>query len=201
MGSLPLWLTLARLGLIPVLVAVFYGAGPGGGRWGALILASAAITDWLDGHLARRWGQTTAFGAFLDPVADKLLVCTALVLLVQAQATPAMAVACSALIGREILVSALREWVATAVPGATLAVSWGGKLKATLQFAALVLLFYGHPSLPSLVVFGQVLLWGAVAIAWLSLGHYVHRARGLLTVRAKASQAVKKPPDTSLSKR
>jgi CDP-diacylglycerol--glycerol-3-phosphate 3-phosphatidyltransferase/cardiolipin synthase len=137
-------LTLLRIILIPVLVGVFYLP------WGANILATvvfalAAITDWFDGYLARRWNQTSALGAFLDPVADKLVVAIALVLLVEENSTPWMAIPAAVIIGREITISALREWMAKIGQRATVAVSMIGKIKTTAQMIALLMLLYKEP--------------------------------------------------------
>jgi len=142
--NIPNILTLLRIILIPVLVGVFYLP------WGANILATlvfalAAITDWFDGYLARRWNQTSAFGAFLDPVADKLVVAVALVLLVQDHPTHWMAIPAAVIIGREITISALREWMAEIGQRATVAVSMIGKIKTTAQMTALLMLLYEEP--------------------------------------------------------
>lgn len=110
--NLPTWLTLLRIALIPVFVGVFFLPFHGANLLCTALFGLAALTDWLDGYLARRLGQTSAFGAFLDPVADKLMVAAALVLLVQAIPTPLMAVTAMIIIGREIAISALREWMA-----------------------------------------------------------------------------------------
>ena len=110
--TIPTWLTLARIALIPVLVVVYYLDY----RWtniaATAIFVFASITDWLDGWIARRYQQYSAFGAFLDPVADKLMVAVALVITVQYHHTVWMALWASVIIGREIAVSALREWMA-----------------------------------------------------------------------------------------
>ncbi|HKJ75711.1 MAG TPA: CDP-diacylglycerol--glycerol-3-phosphate 3-phosphatidyltransferase, partial [Gammaproteobacteria bacterium] len=112
--NLPNLLTLFRIGLIPFLVLFFYLPLTWGHKAAALVFAVAAVTDWLDGYLARRLQETSAFGAFLDPVADKLMVAAALVVLVDANPTPLpgviIPVAAVEIIGREIAISALREW-------------------------------------------------------------------------------------------
>ena len=132
----------------------------------------AALTDWLDGYLARRLGQTSAFGAFLDPVADKLMVAAALVLLVQAIPTPLMAVAAAIIIGREIAISALREWMAQLGKHARVAVSTVGKIKTTAQMVAVLLLLYREPLwfFPTLEV-GMGLLVVAAALTLWSMLH------------------------------
>ncbi len=108
MWTVPNLLTLLRIVLIPVFMLVFYLPVDWARLGCALIFAVAGATDWLDGHLARKWGQTSAMGAFLDPVADKLMVAVALVLLVQAEPTATFAVPAAIIIGREITISALR---------------------------------------------------------------------------------------------
>ncbi len=131
--NIPNILTLLRIVLIPVLVVVFYLPGPWSYQISALIFGVAAITDWLDGYLARRLQQTSPFGAFLDPVADKLMVAVALVLLVQDNPSELFAVPAAVIIGREIVISALREWMAEIGARTRVAVSIVGKVKTTLQ--------------------------------------------------------------------
>ena len=111
----------------------------------ALLFALAAITDWFDGYLARRWGVTTAFGAFLDPVADKLLVAVALILIVQANPSVWIAVPAAVIIGREITISALREWMAGIGESTGVKVAFMGKVKTAAQMGALTLLLYNQP--------------------------------------------------------
>lgn len=112
----------------------------------AIIFAVAAATDWLDGFLARRWQQTTRFGAFLDPVADKLIVCIALVLVVSSPEISYLVLPACVIIGREIVISALREWMAEIGRRTSVAVSFVGKLKTLLQMVALFLLLWYHPA-------------------------------------------------------
>ena len=175
--NLPTWLTLARILLIPIFVLVFYL----GGRWAHLgataVFAAAAVTDWLDGYLARRLGQSTRFGAFLDPVADKLMVAVALVLIVQADPDPWLAVAAAVIIGREIVISALREWMAELGKRAAVAVSMVGKVKTTAQMVALLLLLYRAPflGLPVYEV-GVVLLYLAAGLTLWSMLIYLKAA-------------------------
>jgi CDP-diacylglycerol--glycerol-3-phosphate 3-phosphatidyltransferase len=126
-----------RIGLIPVLVLVFYLPFENHLMVAAAIFALAAVTDWLDGYLARRLGQTTAFGAFLDPVADKLMVAVALVLLVERHDRQLFTLAACVIIGREIVISALREWMAELGERTSLAVSYVGKVKTAFQMVAI----------------------------------------------------------------
>lgn len=180
--NFPNILTLGRIALIPVFVVAFYLPVTWSHEASALIFALAAITDWIDGFLARRWSQTSAFGAFLDPVADKLMVAVALVLLIQENPTPLMAIPAAIIIGREIAVSALREWMAEIGERAQVAVSALGKFKTTAQMLALLLLLLRDPifSFPSLVV-GYVLLYTAAALTLWSMVVYVQAAWPILT--------------------
>jgi CDP-diacylglycerol---glycerol-3-phosphate 3-phosphatidyltransferase len=140
--TVPTMLTLLRILLIPVLVIVFYLPY----RWtnfaAAGIFAFAALTDWLDGWIARRFHQYSAFGAFLDPVADKLMVAVALFLIVQGHPTPWMAFWAAVIVGREIAVSALREWMAQLGQQAKVSVVAIGKIKTIVQMVALIALLY-----------------------------------------------------------
>ncbi len=177
MLNLPNLLTLLRIALIPVFVVVFYAPMKWAHLASAAIFGLAAVTDWVDGYLARRWSQTSAFGAFLDPVADKLMVAVALVLLVQVNPTPILAIPAAIIIGREIAVSALREWMAEIGERAQVAVSALGKFKTTAQMAALLLLLYRDPigDLPTMTV-GYVLLYTAAALTFWSMVVYLQAA-------------------------
>ncbi len=179
---LPTWLTLARIVLIPVLVVVFYLPFPWSNELTTAVFAAAAVTDWLDGYLARRLGQTSAFGAFLDPVADKLMVAVALVLLVQANPSPLFAIPAAIIIGREIAIASLREWMAVIGERAAVAVSVIGKIKTTAQMIALFLLLYREPlgGFPTLEV-GLVLLFIAALLTLWSMALYVKAAWPALT--------------------
>lgn len=142
--SIPNILTLFRITLIPAFVLFFYLPFPWKHVITAFIFGLAAFTDWLDGYLARRLDQTSAFGAFLDPVADKLMVVVALVLLVGNHGTPWLAIPAAVIIGREIVVSALREWMAELGQRATVAVATVGKLKTSFQMAAVFMMLLGE---------------------------------------------------------
>ncbi len=140
----------------------------------AVVFAVASLTDWLDGYLARRLGQMTPFGAFLDPVADKLLVAVALVLLVEVHANAILAIPAMVIIGREIVVSALREWMAQYSNQRSVAVSVLAKVKTTFQMFALVFLLAGGPDLENPVVFlGYVLLYLAAILTLWSMYQYL----------------------------
>lgn len=166
-------LTIGRVALIPVFIAAFYMPGTTGYFTAALLFALAAATDWLDGHLARSRGEVTAFGRFLDPVADKLLVATALVLLVEAERAPAILAAI--IIGREITISALREWLAERA--GKVHVSMLGKMKTTVQMLSIIALLL-HLDLLGLNMHlaGTVLLWAAAILTLWSGYEYIRDA-------------------------
>jgi len=182
--TIPTLLTLLRIALIPVFVLFFYLPVGWSHIATTAIFSLAAITDWFDGYLARRLGQTTPFGAFLDPVADKLMVAVALILIVQAEPTPWLALPAAIIIGREITVSALREWMAEIGKSSEVAVSSLGKIKTTAQMTALIVLLYNEPlwGLPlreigyvSLYIAAVLTLWSMTAYlnqAWASLGDH-----------------------------
>lgn len=142
--TLPNILTWLRIAMIPVLGLLFLLPTPWANSAAAAVFALASITDWLDGYLARRWNQVSAFGAFLDPVADKLIVAIALIIVVVETPTAWMAVPAAVIIGREIAVSALREWMAELGLRSSVAVGMAGKLKTAAQMVAIVLLLYRH---------------------------------------------------------
>ncbi len=180
--NVPNALTMLRIALIPVFVVIFYLPVPWARPLCAVVFTLAAVTDWLDGYLARRWGQTSALGAFLDPVADKLMVAIALVLLVQADPRMLLALPAAVIIGREITVSALREWMAEIGARAKVAVSMAGKLKTTAQMIAIVLLIIGGPVLGlPIVALGLVLLYIAALLTLWSMLLYLRAAWPSLT--------------------
>lgn len=176
--NIPTLLTLARVAMIPVLVLLIYIPFPWHFQVAALVFGLAAITDWFDGYLARRWNQTTALGAFLDPVADKLMVAVTLVLLVEQQDTLYFTLPASVIICREILVSALREWMAELGKRAHVAVSGIGKIKTTFQMAAILgfLLIPGLPYFSLLQTVCYVLLYIAAALTLWSMMLYLRAA-------------------------
>ncbi len=169
--TLPNMLTLLRIILIPVLVVVFYMPGQWSYQFSAMLFGLAALTDALDGYLARRLKQLSVFGAFLDPVADKLMVTVALVLLVQDNPTVLFVVPSCVIIGREIAISALREWMSEIGERTLVAVSVIGKVKTITQMVAILLLLYRVPigPFPTHAV-GLVLLYGAALLTLWSLG-------------------------------
>lgn len=182
--SLPNILTWGRILLIPLLIVVFYIpdgmlASSGKNLTAALIFTLAAITDWLDGYLARRFNQTTRFGAFLDPVADKLMVTTALVILVWLDRVGIFVAAI--IIGRELAISALREWMAIIGESRGVAVSYIGKLKTGAQMIAIILLFLFEPIyfIPTYIL-GTILVYIAVVLTVWSMFYYIKKAAVIL---------------------
>lgn len=175
--SLPNLLTLLRILLIPVLVIVFYLPFEWSKTAATWVFILAAVTDWADGFLARRMQLTSALGAFLDPVADKLMVATALVLIVQADPQFWLALPAVVIIGREITISALREWMAELGARAQVAVSEIGKIKTAAQMLSITLLLY-HSDLAGLPVYliGLVLLYIAVILTLWSMVIYLRAA-------------------------
>ncbi|MDR3413506.1 MAG: CDP-diacylglycerol--glycerol-3-phosphate 3-phosphatidyltransferase [Formivibrio sp.] len=181
--NIPILLTWFRVALIPVFIVLFY-LPPTVLHYeyqneiGALLFALGGITDWLDGYLARRWNQTSSFGAFLDPVADKLLVAAALILLVELSRAPAWLAAI--IIGREITISALREWMAQLGKNKSVAVAYIGKLKTAAQIVAIFFLLWYGPLplldwLPTMTV-GIVALYLAGILTIISMVYYLRVA-------------------------
>ena len=179
--NIPIALTWLRIVLIPVFVGVYYlpdeWLSPGAKNWTAMwIFALAAATDWFDGYLARKWRETSAFGAFLDPVADKLMVAAALIVLVwldRAEVYLAIII-----IGREIAISALREWMAQLGAGKSVAVAFIGKVKTGAQMTAIIALLLHEPVIPgiSTPLLGAIALWLAAILTLWSMFHYLRLA-------------------------
>ena len=165
--NIPNILTLMRVALIPIFILLYYLPYGWSYLAAAIIFTVACVTDWLDGYLARKWEQSTPFGAFLDPVADKLMVAVALVLLVQAHANFWVTAPAMVIIGREIVISALREWMAEIGARAQVAVSQLGKYKTAMTMVALIVLIANTPLLTNWVILGYVLLMlSAVLTLW-----------------------------------
>ena len=182
--NIPILLTWLRVALIPLVVGVFYLPDLGFttlqlGLASTIIFIVAAVTDWFDGFLARRWNQTSAFGAFLDPVADKLMVAGALLVLVHlGRVDPIIAFV---IIGREIAISALREWMAQIGASKSVAVSSIGKIKTTAQMVAIpMLLYYGDLFGIDTRFWGQVLLLIAAVLTVWSMFYYLRKAWPLI---------------------
>ena len=185
--TVPNALTFFRIALIPVLVLVFYLPFPWSNLVSTAVFGLAALTDWFDGYLARKLGQSSPFGAFLDPVADKLIVAIALVMRVQANPKWWCVIPAAVSVGREIAISALREWMAEIGERAQVAVSVIGKIKTTAQMVALLLLLYREPllTLPTREI-GIVLLYVAAILTLWSMGIYLRAAWPVLTGSEKS---------------
>lgn len=194
--NLPNILTLVRILIIPFFVAIFYLPFSSAHLIASLLFAAASITDWLDGYLARSMKLSTRLGAFLDPVADKLIVSIALVMIVgesqfQFVSVPNAVVSIPAIllvapaaiiVSREIVVSALREWMAEIGKRRSVAVSWLGKVKTGVQMVALVVLLYCGPATSSIIIFlGYILLYIAAGLTLWSMVIYLKAAWPELT--------------------
>lgn len=173
--NIPTLLTLFRVILIPFFVLAFYLPYAWAPLACAVIFVIAAVTDWFDGFLARKWKQTTRFGAFLDPVADKVMVATALVLVVEHYSVWWISLPAATMIAREIIISALREWMAEIGKRSSVAVSWIGKVKTMAQMMALVGLLW-RPN-QWVEVLGFVLLYIAAILTFWSMFQYLKASR------------------------
>ena len=175
--NLPILLTWLRIVLIPLFVGIFYFEK----SWvsvanqnlvATVVFTAAALTDWLDGWLARRLNQTSSFGEFLDPVADKLMVAAALIVLIQLGRVDA--IVALIIIGREIAISALREWMAKIGSARSVAVSFLGKIKTISQMVAIPLLLYDDPiGILSPRIVGTWLIWIAAVLTLISMAYYL----------------------------
>lgn len=174
--NIPNLLTVLRVLLIPIIILLFYIPFKWSYLAASAVFTVAALTDWLDGYLARRLQQSTPFGAFLDPVADKLMVAVALVLLVEEHANLWLTLPAAIIIGREIVVSALREWMAELGARAQVAVSNLGKWKTAAQMVALIILLGNPPQLDAWVGAGYALLIVAAGLTLWSMANYLMAA-------------------------
>lgn len=189
--NLPTSLTWIRVALVPALFVLFL-LPPTVVPWplrdliATVMFVAAAVTDWLDGYLARRLGQESAFGAFLDPVADKLMVAAALIILVALGR--AEAVVAAIIIGREITISALREWMAELGARASVAVSMIGKIKTVAQMVAISFLLYDLPLLGLPIhTIGTVLIYVAAVLTLWSMAYYLRCAWPMLKAGGRAT--------------
>lgn len=175
--TLPTAITLFRIALIPLFVLVFYLPVSWANIAATAIFAIASITDWVDGYLARSMQQESSFGAFLDPVADKLMVVVVIVLLVQANPSIFVALPSVVIVAREISISALREWMAQIGASATVKVSFIGKSKTLLQMVALGFMIYAEPliDLPIFLI-GLVIYYLAALLTLASMVVYLRAA-------------------------
>ena len=175
--TIPTWLTIFRIFTIPVMVATFYWGHPQSHFITTFVFVLGALTDWLDGWIARKFNMGSAFGAFLDPVADKLAVAIVLFLIVQRHHTAYMAMLAAVIVGREITISALREWMAQMGAHGLVKVAGLGKIKTIFQMVALSCLLF-QENLFGLPIFliGQVLLSLAAALTLWSGIDYLRAA-------------------------
>lgn len=187
--NIPILLTWLRVALIPLVVGVFYLPDSvmsfhAKGLASTIVFIVAAITDWFDGFLARRWNETSAFGAFLDPVADKLMVAGALLVLVEFYQVNA--VIAFIIVGREIAISALREWMAQIGASKSVAVSSIGKIKTTAQMIAIPMLLYGRMLFDAIDTrwWGMLLLLLAAVLTVWSMFYYLRKAWPLIKEKA-----------------
>jgi CDP-diacylglycerol--glycerol-3-phosphate 3-phosphatidyltransferase/cardiolipin synthase len=162
-----MWLTIGRVAAIPLVLMLFFLPVEHARQYATVLYAGACITDWFDGYLARKWNQMTKFGAFLDPVADKLMVAVCLVMLLYAQPGGVLAVLVAIIIGREITISALREWMAELGSRANVAVSWIGKLKTVFQMTSIGMMIW------------QIETWG---VPWYTVGYWLLFIAAALTL-------------------
>jgi len=180
--NLPTNITLLRIALIPLFTVVFYLPWEFSNLACTGIFIIAGITDWLDGYLARKMNMETPFGAFLDPVADKLMVASVLVIIVQQQASPYLAIPAVVIIGREITIASLREWMAEIGQRATVKVSKLAKWKTAVQMVAIVLLLYREDlwGLP-INAMGYGLLYTAALLTLWSMFKYLQAALAVMS--------------------
>ena len=187
--TIPTIMTWARIVAIPFIVGVFYVpdsmlSAPDKNLAATVMFVLFALTDWLDGYLARKLNQTSSFGAFLDPVADKFLVCACVLVLVHLQRTDVFVALI--IIGREIAISALREWMAQIGASKSVAVHMIGKIKTVVQMVAIPFLLFDGVLLGLLNthVWGMVLIWVAAVLTVWSMVYYLQKA--LPEIRARA---------------
>jgi cardiolipin synthase len=178
MWTIPTLMTLARIAAIPLIVGLFYLPIETAERnlWATVMFVVFALTDWLDGYLARKLNQSSAFGAFLDPVADKFLVCACLLVLVQLGRADVLVALI--IIGREIAISALREWMAQIGASRSVAVHVLGKLKTTVQMVAIPFLLFDGTlfGVIDTALWGTALIWIAGVLTVWSMVYYLQKA-------------------------
>ena len=184
--NIPTTLTLSRIAAIPLLLVCYYLPYPWAHLAAAILFCLTAITDWLDGYLARSLSQTTPLGAFLDPVADKLVVSVVIVMIISQQYADHLVIPAVVIIGREIAISALREWMSVQGKRASVAVTYLGKVKTAIQMIALIVLLLYTKQLPAWILYaGETLLYIASALTLWSMVNYLKVAWGDLTSSSK----------------
>ena len=175
--NIPNTLTILRISLIPIFIIVFYIPWKFHYAASSIVFILASVTDYLDGYLARKLQQESAFGKFLDPVADKLIIAVALVLLAEEQASCWFTIPAIVIVCREIAVSALREWMADVGNRTNVAVSWLGKLKTALQMIAICMLLAIPPSFSNMLFVAYICLYLAVILTIWSMIVYLWASR------------------------
>lgn len=184
--NIPMILTLLRIFLIPIIFIFYFLPFHWAHPVAAILLALAAFTDWLDGYLARSLSQMTELGAFLDPVADKLLVAVVLVMVLDAHLFPYLSIAAAIIIGREIAISALREWMSAIGKRAGVKVIYIAKYKTAIQMVSLVMLVWYHPgSYFWLTWAGPILLYFAAFLTLWTMCIYLKAAWSDLKIDKK----------------
>ena len=176
MWNLPNILTLMRIAMIPVFIVVYYLPWEWHHFASAAIFGIAALTDWVDGYFARKLNMVTPFGAFLDPVADKLIVVAALVLLIEVHSSPWFSLPAIIIIGRELVISALRECMSELGSGQSIAVSTLGKVKTWFQMVAIAILLLAKPEQEALTMIGFIVIYAAAALTLWSMIYYLIKA-------------------------
>ena len=162
--------------MIPVFIVVYYLSWEWHHFASAAIFGIAALTDWVDGYFARKLNMVTPFGAFLDPVADKLIVVAALVLLIEVHSSPWFSLPAIIIIGRELVISALREWMSELGSGQSIAVSTLGKVKTWFQMVAIAILLLAKPEQEALTMIGFIVIYAAAALTLWSMIYYLIKA-------------------------
>jgi len=186
--TIPTLMTWTRIVAIPLIVGVYYFPGlsaQASNEIATVMFVLFAVTDWLDGYLARKLNQTSAFGAFLDPVADKFLVCASLLILVHMNRVHVLVALI--IIGREIAISSLREWMAQIGASKSVAVHMVGKLKTTVQMVAIPFLLFDGLLLGLIDTraWGAVLIWAAAVLTVWSMVYYMQKALPEIRARVK----------------
>jgi CDP-diacylglycerol--glycerol-3-phosphate 3-phosphatidyltransferase len=177
LNYIPNMLTTLRISLIPLFILAFYYPSKWSYLTTSLIFSFAALTDWLDGYLARKLGQISHIGAFLDPVADKLIVVVALILLTETHHSLVISIPTMIIVCREIIISALREWMANFNRSKIVAVSFIGKVKTTTQMTAILLLLFKFPQLEDFtMILGYIFLYISTFLTILSMYKYLKAA-------------------------
>lgn len=183
MTNVPLLLTSMRILAIPFIVIIYWLPFEYAHPVAAMLFVLTAFTDWLDGYLARSLSQATEFGAFLDPVADKLLVAVTLVMILGSHQNAILVIPAAIIVGREIAISALREWMSVIGKRAGVAVTWIAKVKTVIQMVALVMLIWYYPGTFSWIKWiGVLLLYIAAALTLWSMYLYLKAAWPDLTI-------------------